>query len=205
MMQRMGYFRRVTYLVLMTLTLTGCWSLLGLDFGQEQVSGWASIKASYCIDNQWGPWKVLYYSRGFNTYVSSAEVGQLYGNYGDFKLLTDRDKPWGYYVFRVKIDNFKKPSKEEIKQHKKNNQWYVYSGTFEYSVCDAYPTARDAFSLGWLIGYFREIDNQTVVRRTAKATIKIAPYSKGECPQCYNIYFEGIGFAIDFGGKVWDW
>ncbi len=89
------------------------------------------------------------------------------------------------------------PDKKTIKLHYKNNMWYEYSGTVEYYVTEKYPTILDilkAFDFPYF-NYDSGSDGNPCVKRTARATIKIAPYK--DHPKCYNIYFDNIGVGID--------
>ncbi len=183
--------------VFVLLILQGCASLFGSGSNSR-----SELIACYMIDNQWGPWNYLGYSNYFQTGLLQAYSWELYGSYGDFKLLENSDQPWGDYVFRVKIDNFSKPTQDEIKRHKKNNEPFVYSGTFEYYVSDTRPTARSVFSYSCFLKSNHA--GVTTVKRTARATIKIMPYSRA--PQIYNIFFDDVGIALDLGSeKLWQW
>ena len=79
----------------------------------------------------------------------------------------------------------------------KNELWYEYSGFVEYYVTEQYPTIT-AILRAFEFPKFNcnsGSDGNPCVKRTARATIKIAPYKKR--PKCYNIYFDNIGVAID--------
>jgi hypothetical protein len=142
----------------------------------------ASAQISTCAfyDGYWGQWKRPSYS----TY-------NLYGNYSGFIVYYQSSHP-SEYIFKFQADSYSTPSKETIKYHWKNNVWYEYSGYVEYFVSDSYPSIKDAlkrFS-------FAIISNDNFSKkRTAKATIKIAPYKK--YPKVYNIWFEDVAIGID--------
>ena len=87
-------------------------------------------------------------------------------------------------------------SKEERKNHRKNNIWYEYTGIVEYSVNSDYPTIKDALKSSYT---FPCVKNGDGYKKTARATIKIAPYK--DYPQVYNIWFEDVGIAIDLGAQ----
>ena len=74
----------------------------------------------------------------------------------------------------------------------------------EYYVNDSYPTINDVFLHfntyyythdGIIVPFIRYKNGK--VKRTAKATIKIAPYNKH--PKIYNIFFDDVGFAFNIG------
>lgn len=113
--------------------------------------------------------------------------------------------PW-QWCFRFYVDNYIKPDKSTRKQHLKSNEWYVYTGTVEYYVTDDYPTIEEVLDtfrfpiipasgdFGW--GYSKIKYDRPRVKRTAKATIKIAPHK--DMPECFNIYFDNIGIGLSF-------
>lgn len=65
----------------------------------------------------------------------------------------------------------------------------------EYYVSDDYPTIEKIltrYEFPMILPYGKTVR----AKRTAKATIKIAPYKKE--PNCFNIYFDGVGVGISF-------
>ncbi len=167
----------------------------------------------YYYDGYWGNWirKSIYY---------------IEGNYNGFVIFLSKDHPSKYF-FKFSIPDRQAPTKKEIKFHYKNNIWWVYNGYVEYYVCDVYPTFKDCIKqLGRPL---RIEDLQTeeyknklsllkasclsqgksfspigLTKKHSSATIKIAPYKYKDAPQCYNFYFDGVGFGIDFmGGGFW--
>lgn len=99
------------------------------------------------------------------------------------------------WCFKFEIDNYYRTTKKERKSHTKANKWYEYSGWVEYYVTDEYPTIEkvlEAYKFPLI-----EPKGQTArAKRRARATIKIAPYKKE--PECFNIYFDGVGVGISF-------
>lgn len=49
----------------------------------------------------------------------------------------------GIEFFKFQIDNYRKPSKKDIKEHYKHNMPFYYYGTVDYYVSDRYPSAED--------------------------------------------------------------
>lgn len=146
----------------------------------------AQITVSCCYNGYWGE------------YTGKYSGWQAYGNNSGFAVYSGTDHPSNYF-FRFSINNYRTPSKEELKLHNKTNTWYEYSGTVEYYVCEKYPTIVDILKE---YGYpcFKESDSYLyapIAKRTALATIKIAPYKK--YPRDYNFWFDGVGIAISLG------
>lgn len=141
------------------------------------------VKYSQLVDGCWSQWKVSY--------------DYLYGNYGSIQCYNAFGHP-SIYCWRFTINNYQTPTKDQIKLHRKTNTWFEYSGTFEYYISDEYPDIRSQLIKGtWVAPWNHDTSKgQTpCVKRTLFATIKIAPYKKN--PVCYNIFFNGGGFAID--------
>ena len=172
------------------------------------------LKHSVYYNGFWGDWKEF-------------RDCTLKGDYNGFYLYEDTKHPSEYF-FKFEITGYVAPSKKEIKQHYKANTWWEYKGYVEYYICDVYPTVVDVIKeKGRLLRdydlLFSEYDRRLATLKASKmtrgenyspigfkrirksATIKIAPYKK--VPQCYNIYFDGGGYAIDLnnlkfeGGK----
>lgn len=163
-------------------------------------------------DGYWGDWKSCY------------QWYRIYGSYNGFLIYVNDEHPSDYF-FSFTIDNRTAPSKKEVKEHFKSKTWWEYQGTVEYYVCDVYPTIKDCFKefgrplrksdlktteYSGKLSVLRatrirqqgSFVAQGVTKRTARATIKIAPYShKTLKPRVYNIYFDNVGFGIDLGGN----
>lgn len=145
----------------------------------------SQIKTCVYYDGYWGSWKGGYMC--------------LYGNYGGI-IFYQRGTHPSEWQWKFTINNYVTPSKDDIKYHYKNNIWYEYTGTFEYYISDEYQSIKQMFKE---YGYPAvnptihrvEIGETPCVKRTSSATIKIAPYKNH--PQVYNIWFDGVGFAID--------
>ena len=164
-----------------------------------------------CIyyNGYWGNWKDLNNCR-------------IKGDYDGFIIYEDNKHPSDYF-FNFHINGYVAPSKKEIKQHYKTKTWWVYSGYVEYYVCDLFPTAGDSFKENgrllrdWdlkILDYDKKLsalkaskmmkgESYTPIgfKKVRKyASIKIAPYKK--VPQVYNIYFDGVGYAIDLNNLI---
>lgn len=120
--------------------------------------------------------------------------GHIYVD-SDFGGISLEEHGVTYFKFRIDYP-FQVAPKKVRKEHLKTGEWYVYKGTVEYYVCDAYPTAQDLAKINYLVTPDPRSDSTPCVKRICKdATIKIAPYKKR--PVCYNIWFDGIGVGID--------
>ncbi len=151
------------------------------------LSSSAQLCSNAFYNGYWGEWKKQY-----DEYTGS--YYKLYGNNSGF-IIYHRNSHPSEYVFKFKIDNYTPPSKETIKYHRKNNIWYEYSGSVEYFINNDYPTIKKALSS---YNCFPQVENKVEnIKKTARATIKIAPYKKH--PTLYNIWFEDVGFALDLG------
>lgn len=162
-----------------------------------------------------------YYMGVWNGWDGNRDMNKyhLYGSKHGFRVYKDGHRPADFF-FRFWITDYKTPDKKDIKQHYKTNTAWNYNGYVEYYVCDVYPTFEDCLSeLGrplyeedtqWssyqeklaLVkaknirknGYFNPIGYKKV---TKPAQISITPYKK--YPRIYNIFFDGVGYAIDLG------
>lgn len=147
----------------------------------------AQISTCAYYDGYWGEWKKQYY-----TYSESCRY-KIYGNYSGFIVHYNTDHP-SKYIFKFQADSYSQPTKETIKYHWKNKTWYEYNGFVEYFIDNSYPTIKSALKT-WSFAFITNTSDH--VKRTARATIKIAPYK--DHPRVYNIYFEDVGIAIDLG------
>lgn len=148
------------------------------NYAQDYEIGYACL-----YDGYWGDWK-------------NSSNYKIWGNYAGFIIYYSYEHPSNYF-FSFQINSYAQPSKEEIKAHWKNNQPFVYYGTAEYYVSDSYPTAKDVLK-AYGQPYIRPTATSSpIVKRTASAEIRIMPYKKH--PQCYNIFFDNVGFAISLG------
>lgn len=149
---------------------------------------------SYNIDGYWSQWKELRDHGSYSDYQC-----RLYGNYGGFQIYNYNKNPWDYF-FKFEITAFSKPTKEEIKAHYKNGQWYEYYGIVEYFVSEDYPTIESSLRTGRFVG--EDFTYGKKVKRSTVAKIRIAPYKTH--PEVYNILFDDVGVAIQIY-KCWDW
>lgn len=104
----------------------------------------------------------------------------------------------GIDYFEVRIPSYTTPTKEELKEHKKQNKYFEYSGYVNYYVSDNYPTALDLAKHNMLILPDPRRDVTPTVQRHTNATIRIAPYDN--YPEVYNVWFDGIGVGLSIKG-----
>lgn len=154
----------------------------------------AQIGTSYNLDGYWSEWR------------DCGLAYKVYGNYSGFVIYRFSDYH-GYvrivgahpsnYEFKFQIDSYKTPDKKTIKQHKKKDLWYEYSGYVEYYVSEKYPTVRAMLKgRGFpFMDYSSGKDGNPRVKRTARARIRIQPYKKH--PKVYNIWFDDVAVGID--------
>ena len=146
----------------------------------------AQISTAAYFDGYWSNWIT----------VSS----QIRGNYGGFIIYESANGPWEPF-FSFSIDDFyildSKTCKELYKEYTKYGEWYEYTGTVEYYICDNTPSIHASFKKN-KGPYFvpPTLSNGRPTKKiTSTATIKIKPYKKH--PKVYNIWFDNVGFAID--------
>lgn len=109
---------------------------------------------------------------------------------------------WDWFL-NIQINDYVKPDKKEIKRHLKSGIWYEYSGTVEYYVSDEFPTIIKVLEYSKFPFISPTYKSKgSVVKRTAKAIIKIEPYKKA--PRFFKIYFDGCGIAIDWVNLPFD-
>ena len=153
----------------------------------------AQIRTCAYYDGYWGKWKDQWLPSLFS---SSPEkfYYDLYGNESGFIVYNKGDHP-SDYVFKFQINNYVKPSKQQIKDHYKRNDWYEYNGTVEYFVVESAPTIKEILKKwGFPIYHDWSTRNEPIAKRVANATIKIAPYKKH--PELYNIWFDDVAIGI---------
>ena len=159
----------------------------------------SQIKVSAYYDGYWGEWEDGAVGGFFMGKVDERlPYLKVYGNYSGFCIYYSDSHP-STYTFKFQINNYLTPDKKTRKEHLKNNKWYEYYGTVEYYVNNDRPTIRDILKgeTGFVHFPTTKPTYNGARKKTASATIKIAPYK--EHPQVYNIWFEGIGVAIDLG------
>lgn len=159
-------------------------------------------KITFNYKGSWSEWQKIA-TRGDSYLTSTGEKTEIemYSNGSGFILKSD---PGQIVYFDFRITNYRVPSKDEIKWHWKANQWYEYQGTVSYYVSDDCPTAEAIAKGNQLVIPNPRQDVTPRVKRTANATIKIAPYK--DRPAVYNIWFDdiGIGFSrqgLNFEGE----
>lgn len=152
-------------------------------------------KVCFCYKGAWSDWLPLkrYYS-SHEEFLSNCERlnGKFYGN-SDYSAISLEKNGVTYFKFTIDYP-FQIAPKKVRKEHLKTGEWYVYSGTVEYYVNDGYPTAQEIAKNNHFVMPNPRWDVTPCVKRTCNATIEIAPYKKR--PECYNIWFDGIGVGI---------
>lgn len=173
-----------------------------LSLGLLSILSSYAISFSFYYDGFWGRWQ-----------EDNINGIACYGNYSGFVCYWDYHDGYGFWqdhpsdwFFKFQIKSYVEPSKKEKKQHLKKNVWYEYTGVVEYYISDEYQDIKSILksSIDYTISHFVRPSRHRVeegkmpcVKRTAQATIKIAPYK--DHPKVYNIFFEGVGIAIDLG------
>ena len=103
-------------------------------------------------------------------------------------------------IFSFKITNYIPPTKQQIKEHYKKNQYFEYTGTVEYLLDEFSPTAEDIAKKSFFVHSDPRTDITPIINRRTSCIIQIAPYKK--LPQLYNIWFDNIGYAIDLRNMI---
>ena len=154
----------------------------------------AQIRTCAYYDGYWGEWKDQWLPSLFSS-TPQKMYYNLYGNESGF-IVYDKGKHPSDYVFKFQISNYLSPTKQQIKEHYKRNEWYTYTGTVEYYVVESEPTIKEILKK-WGFPIYHDWPNRTepLAKRVANATIKIAPYKK--CPTLYNIWFDDVAIAIE--------
>lgn len=144
----------------------------------------AQWKQSFCYHGDWSSWQ--------------SENGNLshYVDESGIILKTSGGQPY----FSFQINNYTPPTKKELKEHLKTGEWFEYSGTVEYSVNDAYPTAEALARASRFVIPNPRYDNTPTVTRKTTCRIRIQPYKK--LPANYNVLFDNVGVAIDISGMT---
>ena len=147
----------------------------------------AQISTCSWHDGYWGKW--------IQQYSCS-----ILGNYTGFIIYKNYKHPSNYFFqFDIPSYEYIEPTKKIKKEMLKQRKWYEYHGTVEYYVTEQYPTITSVLKTFEFPTFDCDSgsDGNPCVKRTANATIKIAPYK--DHPRCYNIYFDDVVVAIDLG------
>lgn len=199
-----------------SLFIIKCIVLCALLLSSTYAFSQKGISTAYLYKGYWSQWV----DAGFNYYgmTRDSKIG-LAGEYDHFCIF-DKGRHPSDFFFKFRISGYTQPTKKEIKRHYKTKTEWVYSGYVEYYVCDLYPTFEDCLKelrrpLKCNDVETDEYNRQLSVLRASKmskgisfspmgyqkitrpATIKIMPYKK--LPQCYNFFFDNVGYAIDLG------
>ena len=108
----------------------------------------------------------------------------------------------GTEFFKFQINNFIPPTKKQLKEHRKSNQWFSYYGTVDYYVNDKYPTAEDFCKVNRFVIPNPRTDVTPSAKRHTACEIRIAPYKKH--PELYLIIFDNVGIEVSIKGLKWD-
>ena len=174
------------------------------------------ISTAYLYKGYWSKWV----DGGKNYYGTWGESKIGLAGTNDHFCIYDTGKHPSDFYFKFTISNYVQPTKKEIKKHYKTKTKWEYNGYVEYYVCDLYPTFEDCLKelsrpLKSSDVETEEYNRKLSVLRASKmskglsfapigykkitrpATITIMPYKK--LPQCYNFFFDNVGYAIDLG------
>ena len=148
----------------------------------------AQFSASVWYDGYWSDWHTIYPSNY-----------KLYGNYSSMIIYASQAHR-SSYNFKFTIANYRTPSKDELKQYRKNNEWIQYNGTAEYYITDDYMTIKDIFketNFPSICPWKHQVDKgQTpCLKRTVNAIIRIQAYK--DHPKRYSIIFDDVALCID--------
>ncbi len=154
------------------------------------------IKTCGYYDGYWSEWKNGYCESVWGGIDYTLPYEKVNGNYSGFCIHQGGAHP-SEYSFKFQISNYIEPTKKVKKEHLKSNQWFEYRGIVEYYVDDECPTAKAIIKACY--GHYPCLrpTQAGAKKRTANATIKIAPYK--DHPKVYNIWFEDVGVGIDLG------
>lgn len=171
--------------------LTFVFALLGIFGVHSQVV----LETSAYINNRWTGWENQGYLAGsyYRGYFSASMLHNSRTNTFSGLKFWEYDESSINWCFQFFIDNYVKPDKKTRKEHNKNKTWYEYSGYVEYYVSDEYPTIEKVLQC-FHFPRIKPHGSTVRVRRTARATITIAPYKKE--PTFFKIYFDGVGVGI---------
>ncbi len=163
-----------------------------------------TISTAAYVHGYWSSWERRYSSVSWacNDLLCSITYN-TYGNTNIFNGFIFRDpsfQKWDW-CFKVEVNTYIPPDKKERKDHLKLNKWYEYQGWVEYYVTDEYPTIEKVLE-HYLFPMIEPKGTSARALRRAKATIRIAPYKKE--PNCFNIYFDGVGVGISFNEWPFD-
>lgn len=182
--------------ILITCSLTSCWLLFG---STSNVSTRSAIGQNR-----------------FNV-ATKAAVGGLWGdswNNKDYKILTSisnqnfeltlyprDDEPWNY-VCKIKVKDFKIPTKKTEKEQRKSKKWYSYDCEVEFFYDVELPSIEDCFANYG--GFVISSADEGAKKRVVSATLKLNPdfFIAGSKPSNYtmtiNLVLDNVGFAISF-------
>lgn len=157
----------------------------------------SQVSMSTCayVRGYWTSWDKRNYNLGYYFHRDFELKGLARGDtFSGMEIRDAGEQPWDW-CFKVELDNYIKPDKKIRKQCQKTNTWYEYSGWVEYYVTDEYPTIQKVLER-YRFPIIQPKGDTARAKRRARATIKIAPYKKA--PECFNIYFDGVGVGISF-------
>ena len=149
------------------------------------VSMSAQIGFAAYFDGYWSDWKSY-----------SQDKWSIRGSYAGFIIYQKESGPWEPW-FKFTINNFYMPDAKTRKWNVKYRQWYEFTGTVEYYICDDYLSAYELFKTmrGASLVPPNLPDGRPTKKVTSQAKIKIAPYK--DHPTVYNIWYDNVGLAIN--------
>lgn len=160
-----------------------------------------SMSTAAYVRGYWTSWDKRNYSTGYFFHRDFQLNGQqINGSISGVEIRENGTQPWDW-CFKFEFDNYYKPDKKSRKEHQKNNTWFEYSGWVEYYVTDDYPTIQKVLE-HYQFPMIQPTGDSARAKRRARATIKIAPYKKA--PECFNIYFDGVGVGLSFSECPFD-
>lgn len=166
-----------------------------------------TVSTAAYVNGYWTSWEKRNYSWGLDFYPQYERAFQMTMQYNRYdnsfsglEFTKTGNQPWDWF-FKFEVDNYVKPDKKMRKQHQKDKSWYEYSGWVEYYVTDDFPTIKKVLEY-YQFPMIQPKGDTARAKRRARATIKIAPYKK--TPECFNIYFDGVGVGISFSKWPFD-
>lgn len=145
-------------------------------------STYAQWEQTFCYRGDWDTWRPC--------------LGRIYTNSTYSKIILKTSGGLEYFSFW--IPDYQKPSKKELKEHRKSGEWFSYTGIVEYRINDNFPDAETIAKYSMFVIPNPRIDKAPTVKRSTRCTIRIAPYKKH--PEVYNIWFDFIGVGISIRG-----
>lgn len=145
---------------------------------------------SASLDGTWDKWKACNWSFSI-----------VHGN--EFRFYGANDNPRDYF-FTIRY-NGTDPTKDEIKKHHKNQEWYEYTGTLTYFIDDDFPTAYSVLEkYSWLATKKLHKQNRPILTKQVQCRILLSPdtFYKKSRSWTINVFFNDSGKQVAFGISV---